>query len=141
MENGYELGIQSVVRYRIDPPPVGWMVNGVTDSDGWRANTVPDRKLRLTDAAIEVQGLGRLLTFIDPLWINPSLEPHQTTMWTTHLSWIVIGPWCVPWPKVDFLALTCTLPDDSEFTLAIRPWRGQFDRLKDALRTVGVGES
>ena len=68
VENGYELGIQSVVRYRIDPPPAGWMVNGVTDSAGWRANTVPGRKLRLTDAAIEVQGLSRLL---DPFWLNP----------------------------------------------------------------------
>jgi len=161
VRSSYELGIKPVVRYRIDPTPPDWMANEGTDSAGWRTNIwEAGRKLWLTEQAIEVQGPGdRGFNYTDPFWVDSLLDPRQTTMRTVRLRsmWRVylrrpiwgeplsLGPYLFPWPKVKFLALSSPLPDDSgftvEFTVAVQPLGGQFDRVSAALRNVGVREA
>ena len=134
--------IKSVVRYRIDPPPVGWI--GFSETDGWRRayNSITGLRLRVTDEAIEVRGFGPFRRLVEALGkAKLSLRPRETTMWSARLREVAIGPWRAPWPQADYVALSCKLPDDTEYTLAIRPWDGDLDRLKDALKMGGVSES
>jgi hypothetical protein len=62
-------------------------------------------------------------------------------MWTVRLRRIAIGPWRAPRPQGDYVALSCKLPNDAEYTLAVRPSDHDFDRLRNALKMAGVQES
>ncbi|MFZ0342405.1 MAG: hypothetical protein WAL31_08730 [Gaiellaceae bacterium] len=135
MKSYYDDRINSVVRYRIDPPPVG---------DDWRSayNSITGLRLRVTDDAIEVRGFGPLRRLVEGLGkAKLSLRPRETTMRTGRQGAVAISPWRAPWPQADYVALSCELPDESEYTLAIRPLDGDLDRLEDALKMAGVSES
>lgn len=134
-----EHAIEQVVRYRVDPPPEDWFRGA--DTNGWRWNSTPRRRLSVTEESIEVGGLLDLLHGQDPFWLD-ALKTRETRMWTARLSRFVIGHWCIPWPKVDCVALSCPLSDGSEYTLAVRTWRSRdLGELRAALRTAGVTES
>lgn len=139
MEAYRELGIQSVVRYRIDPPPMTWR----SETDGWRSayNSITGLRLRIGDEAIEVRGFGPFRKLVGLFGAKLSLPTRDTTMWTAHPARVGIGGWRPPWPQTDYLALSYTLPTDSEYTLAVCPYRGQLDVLRDALKAAGVKES
>jgi hypothetical protein len=139
MEDHRELGIQSVLRYRIDPPPRTWM----PETDGWRSayNSITGLRLRISDETIEVLGFGPFRRLIELFGARLSLPTRETTMWTVRLSALRIGGWRSPRPQVDHLALSCKVRNDSEYTLAVRPYSGQLEVLRDALKAVGVKES
>lgn len=94
----------------------------------------------MTDREIVVQGLRRLLETLAP-GLTLDLPPQETTMWTVRLGAAAVGPWRLRWPKADFIALSRTLPEGSEYTLAIRPADRDLDRLRAALRKAGVRDS
>jgi hypothetical protein len=137
----YDDPIQRIVRYRVEPHPRGW----TPQTDGWRSvhSGIFGLRLRVSDEAIEVRGFGpfgRLMEAFRPLKLKLSLAPRETTMWTTRLP--DLGSWQYPTrPKADCVALSCKLPNDSEYTLAVRPSDGDLDRLRDALKMAGVSES
>jgi hypothetical protein len=133
----YESPIQRVVRFRVEPLPRGW----IPQTDGWQSvhNGFNRLRLEITDQAIAVRGFGpfgRLMEAFRPLRLKLSLSPRETTMTTVRLT--DIGTWRTPRPKADFVALSCMLPNQSEYTLAVRPSDGDLDRLRHALKTVGV---
>jgi len=138
----YDDQIQSVVRFRIDPPPRSW--RWVPQTDGWQSayNSLTGLRLGVTDEAIEVRGFGPFRRLIEALGqAKLSLPPHETTMSTVRLRRIAIGPWRAPRPQSDYVALSCKLPNDAEYTLAVRPSDRDFDRLRNALKMAGVQES
>ena len=137
----YDIPIGQIVRYRIEPRPRGWG----PQTDGWRSvhNGVTGLRLEITDEAIAVRGFGpfgKLMEVFRPLKLKLSLAPQETTISTVCLT--DLGSWQYPTrPKVDFVALSCELPDDAEYTLAVRPSDGDLDRLRSALKAAGVRES
>jgi hypothetical protein len=142
MKTYYEIPIQRIVRYRVEPPPRSW----APQTDGWRSvhNGFAGLRLEVTDEAIQVRGFGlfgRLMEAFAPLKLKLSLVPRETTMSTVRLTRIDIGPWREARPKADFVALSCKLPNDSEYTLAVLPSDGDLDRLRNALKIAGVSES
>jgi hypothetical protein len=106
-------------------------------------NGITGLRLEITDEAIEVRGFGpfgKLMEAFKPNKLRLSLAPGETTMQTVHLT--DLASWQYPTrPKADFVALTCKLPDDSEYTLAVRPSDGDLDRLRNALKMAGARES
>ena len=111
---------------RCDPPPIGW------SASGWRKERHPSLSLAVSDKAIEVRGFAVS---------RPVLSPAETVMWTTSIG-EYFGPLRVPWLKPrEWLALSYTLTDGAEYTIAIRPDEDDFDRLRAALRAAGVKES
>ena len=138
----YDDSIESVVKYRRDPRPAGLMQLG-SDSSGWTPiyNSITGLRLRVTDRTIEVRGMGPFRRLGKWLGFELSLAPDETTMMTIPLSRVVIGPWAVPRPKVDYIALQRQTGSDSCYTLALRPSDGNLDRLRDALRMARVKES
>ena len=137
----YDDSIESVVRYRHDPPRSGLMRLG-SDSTGWTPlyNSITGLRFRVTDRAIEVRGMGPFRRLGRRFGFELSFIPNATTMMTIPLSRVVIGGWAVPRPKVDFIALSRETDDGSWYTLALRPSDGNLDRLQEALRKVGVAE-
>jgi hypothetical protein len=137
----YDDRIQSV-RFRTDPPPRSWL--WVPQTDGWQSayNSLTGLRLSVTDEAIKVRGFGPFRRLIEAFGLAKlSLPPRETTMRTVRLRRIAIGPWRAPWPQGDCVALSCKLPNEAEYTLAVRPSDGDFDRLRKALNTAGVQES
>jgi hypothetical protein len=91
----------------------------------------------LAIAVLGFEPFGRLVETFGPK-LRLSLPLRQTPMSTVRLS--DIGSWREPRPKADYVALSCKLPDESEYTLAIRASDGDLDRLRSALKTAGVAE-
>ena len=141
MKTYYDDRIQSVVRFRIDPPPRSW--RWVPQTDGWQSayNSLTGLRLSVTDEAIEVRGFGPFRRLIEAFGAKLSLPPREITMWTVRLRRIAIGPRRAPRPQGDYVALSCKLPNDAEYTLAVRPSDRDFGRLRNALRMAGVQES
>jgi hypothetical protein len=137
----YDESIESVVRYRRDPPTNSW-VQGGSDSSGWTPlyNSITGLRLRVTDRLIDVRGMGPFRRLGKRLGFELSLTPTETKMMTVALSRVVIGGWAVPRPKVDYIALGHETDDGSWYTLALRPRDGDLDRLQEALRAAGVTE-
>jgi hypothetical protein len=140
MATYHEIPIQRVVRYRVEPPPRGWF----SRTDGWRSvhNGFNRLRLEVTDQAISVRGFGpfgRLMEAFRPLKLKLSLPPRKTTMTTVRLT--DLGSTQQPRPKADFVALSCKLPNQSEYTLAVRPSDGDLDQLRSALKDAGVADS
>ena len=135
-----EIPVGRVVRFRVEPRPRGW----VPQTDGWRSvhNGFNRLRLEVTDQAISVRGFGafgRLMEAFRPLKLKLSLPPCETTMSVVRLT--DLGSWRTPRPKADFVALSCTLPNHSEYTLVVRPSDDDLDRLRHALKTAGVSEA
>ena len=140
MKTYYDDQIESVVRYRVDRPPLFY----VQQSDGWgRAfNTISGLRLRVSDEAIEVRGFGPFRKLLEALGrMKLSLPPRNTTSSTIRLSRISVGPWRSPWAQADYLALSWKLPNGVEYSLAVRPSDHDLDRLSTALKMAGVSES
>jgi len=140
MGNYYEIPIQRVVRFRVEPRPRGW----APQTDGGRSvhNGVNRLRLEVTDQAIAVRGFGpfgRLMEAFRPLSVRLSMPSHETTMSTVRLT--DTSSWRQPRQKADYVAPSCKLPNQSEYTLAVRPSDGDLDRLRNALKTAGVAES
>jgi hypothetical protein len=136
----YDDSIESVVKYRRAPRRLGFQFG--SDSSGWTPlyNSITGLRLRVADTAIEVRGMGPFRRLGRLFGFELSLAPAETTMETIPLSRITIGPWALPRPKVDYIALSRDNGDGSTYTLALRPRDGNFDRLRDALRKAGVTE-
>ena len=142
MKTYYDDRIQSVVRFRIDPRPRGW--RWVPQTDGWQSayNSLTGLRLSVTDEAIEVRGFGPFRKLVEAFALAKlSLPPRETTMGKVRLRRIAIGPWRAPRPQADYMALSCKLPNDAEYTIAVRPSDRDFDRLRNALKLAGVRES
>jgi hypothetical protein len=93
--------------------------------------------LEISGEAIEVRGFGPLRKALEPFGGPRSMRPRETVMWTTSIS--DFDPWRIPWlPKREWLALSCPLGEGAEYTLAVRPANGNFDRLRAALQAAGV---
>jgi hypothetical protein len=140
MATYFETPIGRMVRYRIEPRPRDW----VPRTDGWLSvhNGFNQLRLEVTDQAISVRGFGafgRLMEAFRPLKLKLSLSPRATAMSMVRLT--DLGSWQIPRPRADFIALSCELPDESEYTLAVRPSDGHLDRLRNALETAGVSEA
>jgi hypothetical protein len=133
----YDESIESVVRYRIDPPPPFYAPR----SDGWgrAVNSISGLRLSVTDEAIEVRGFGPFRKLLEALSrMKLSLPTRETALETVRMGRVSIGPWAAPRPQADFLALSCKLANGVEYSLAIRPSDGDLDRLRAALRTAGA---
>jgi hypothetical protein len=105
----YDDRIQSVVRFRIDPPPRSWFWSPQTD--GWQSvyNSLTGLRLSVTDEAIEVQGFGPFRRLIEAFVLAKlSLPPRETTMWTVRLRRIAIGPWRAPHSRFGPQTVTST---------------------------------
>jgi hypothetical protein len=140
MASDFETPVGRVVRFRIEPRPRGW----APQTDGWRSvhNGFHRLRLEVTDQAISVRGFGafgRLMETFRPLKLKLSLPPRETSMSVIRLT--DLGSWRIPRPKADFVALSCMLPDQSEYTLAVRPSDGDLGRLRHALKAAGVTEA
>jgi hypothetical protein len=137
----YDESIESVVRYRRDPPTNSWAQGG-SDSSGWTPlyNSISGLRLRVTDRLIDVRGMGPFRRLGKRLGFELSLTPSETKMMTIALSRGVIGGWAVSRPKIDYIALGHETEDGSWYTLALRPLDGDLDRLQAALRAAGVTE-
>ena len=131
------------VRYRIDKRPVDRAE--VSEMDGWRTafNGITGLRLKVSDEAIEVLGFGPFLKLIETLGrAKLSLLPRDTTMWTVCLGRFSMNPGLSRWgPQADYVALSRTLPNDAEYTLAVLPSDRDLDRLRTALGMAGVRES
>jgi len=79
----YDDSIESVVKYRRDPRPIGLMQFG-SDSSGWTPlyNSITGLRLRVTDGMIEVRGMGPFRRLGKWLGFELSLAPDETTMMT-----------------------------------------------------------
>jgi hypothetical protein len=128
------------VKYRRDPRPGGFQFG--SDSSGWTPlyNSITGLRLRVSDRAIEVRGMGPFRRLGKLFGFELLLAPTETTMRTIPLSRVVIGPWALSRPKGDYIALSRDTGAGSIYTLALRPRDGNFDRLRDALRMAGVTE-
>jgi hypothetical protein len=133
----YNEPIERVVRYRIDPAPRFY----IRQTDGWGIayNNISGLRLSVTEEAIVVRGFGPFRRLIEAFGrIKLSLPPRETALRTIRLGRLSIGPWRAPWPEGDYVALSCRLPNNAQYTLAVRPSDRDFDRLITALKTAGV---
>jgi hypothetical protein len=134
-----QIPLWGTVLSRIDPPPVGW------SAGGWARGSGLGTRLAISKEALEVRGFGvrgfgPFRRALEPFGGPRSMPPQETVMWTTLIS--DLDRWRIPWlPKREWLALSCTLASGAEYTLAIRPADGDFDRLRAALRGAGVRET
>jgi hypothetical protein len=125
-----------LVLSRTDPPSTG---------KGWARASGLGTRLAISKEKLEVRGFGvrgfgPFRRALEPFGGPRSMQPRETVMWTTLIS--NIDPWHIPGvPKREWLALSCTLATGAEYTLAIRPADGDFDRLRAVLREAGVGEA
>ncbi len=97
----YDDSIESVVKYRRDPRPIGLMQFG-SDSSGWTPlyNSITGLRLRVTDGMIEVRGMGPFRRLGKWFGFELSLAPDETTMMTIPLSRVVIGHWRFRGPRL-----------------------------------------
>ncbi len=114
-------------------PVLVGLFEGWLEASDERLHGVPPT---VTGEAIEVHSLGRfgrrLLELMAP-GAKLRLTPRETTMGTLQLGQ-ELGP------RRGYIALTCKQPDDSDYTLAVRPSDGDVDRLRNALKSAGVRE-
>ena len=133
-ENMEPIPLWGTILSRIDPPPTGWRTTG------WARASNLAMSLAIGDGAIEVRGFGPLRGALEAFGGPRSLQPSQTVMWMTSVG-ESIGRWRVPWTEREWLALSSPLGDGTEYTLAVRPADGDFDRLRAALRMAGVSDA
>jgi hypothetical protein len=118
---------------RVDPPGAGW------SGKGWARAWSLTLRLKISDETIEVRGFGPFRRALVLFGGPRSLQPQETVMRTTSIS--DSDPWRIPGVrKREWLALSCPLGSDAEYTLAVRPADGNFDRLRAVLRSAGVQE-